>query len=77
MNRFYYRSEAQQRLRVEDVFEDLNRLIRARERNAIFDHETGYICAVEQGDDVGYHIHAAFFFNGSHVRGDRQRMVAR
>jgi hypothetical protein len=66
----YYRSEAQQRLRVEDVFDDLHRLIRARERNSIFEHETGYICAVEQGDDVGYHIHTAFFFNGSNVRGD-------
>lgn len=66
----YYRSEAQQRLRVEDVFDDLRRLIRAREHNSIFEHETGYICAVEQGDDVGYHIHAAFFFNGSIVRGD-------
>lgn len=66
----YYRSEAQQRLRVEDVFDDLHRLIRAREHNSIFEYETGYICAVEQGDDVGYHIHAAFFFNGSNVRGD-------
>lgn len=63
----YYRSEAQQRLRVEDVFDDLRRLIRARERNSIFEHETGYICVAEQGHDVGYHIHAAFFFNGSKV----------
>lgn len=66
----YYRREAQQRLRVEDVFDDLRRLIRAREHNSIFEHKTGYICAVEQGDDVGYHIHTAFFFNGSNVRGD-------
>lgn len=66
----YYRSEAQQRLRVEDVFDDLKRLVRAREHKSIFEHETGYICAVEQGDDVGYHIHAAFFFNGSNIRGD-------
>ncbi|MDX2355078.1 YagK/YfjJ domain-containing protein [Stutzerimonas xanthomarina] len=66
----YYRSEAQQRMRVEDMFDDLQRLIRAQERNPIFEHETGYICAVEQGNDVGYHIHAAFFFNGSYVRGD-------
>lgn len=66
----YYRSEAQQRMRVEDVFDDLKRLVRARENNSIFEHETGYICAVEQGDGVGYHIHAAFFFNGSKVRGD-------
>jgi len=66
----YYRQEAQVRLRVENVFDDLDRLIRERERNPIFDLETGYICSVEQGEDRGYHIHAAFFFNGNEVRGD-------
>ena len=66
----YYRSEAQSRLRVEHVFDDLNRLIAEHERNPIFDHLTGYICAVEQGEDRGYHIHAAYFFNGNEVRGD-------
>ena len=66
----YYRQEAQVRLRVENVFNDLDRLIRERERNPIFDLETGYICSVEQGEDRGYHIHAAFFFNGNEVRGD-------
>ena len=66
----YYRSAAKARLRVEHVFADLHRLIRARERNPIFDHETGYICRVEQGKRRGYHIHAAFFFNGAMVRGD-------
>lgn len=66
----YYRSVAKARLRVEHVFADLHRLIRARERNPIFDHETGYICCVEQGERRGYHIHVAFFFNGAMVRGD-------
>ncbi|MDD0996650.1 inovirus Gp2 family protein [Pseudomonas sp. TNT2022 ID1044] len=66
----YYRSEAQARLRVEHVFDDLDRLIAERERNPIFDHLTGYICAVEQGEGRGYHVHAAFFFNGNEVRGD-------
>lgn len=69
----YYRAEAQARLRVEHVFDDLNRLIAERERNLIFDHETGYICSVEQGEDRGYHIHAAFFFNGSEVSADIYR----
>ena len=36
----YYRQEAQVRLRVENVFNDLDRLIRERERNPIFDLET-------------------------------------
>jgi len=66
----YYCSAAQARLRVEHVFADLQRLIRSRERNPIFEHETGYICRVEEGESRGYHIHAAFFFNGAMVRGD-------
>lgn len=63
----YYHKESQARQRVEHVFNDLDRLIAERERNPIFDHETGYICSVEQGQDRGYHIHAAFFFNGAEV----------
>ncbi|EPK5020233.1 TPA: hypothetical protein ACPWFU_000252 [Pseudomonas aeruginosa] len=47
----YYREAARARLTVEDVFEDMDRLIRAREHDPIFLHETGYICAVEQGED--------------------------
>lgn len=66
----YYRSEARARLRVEHMFDDLDRLIAEHERNPIFDHLTGYVCAAEQGDDRGYHIHAAYFFNGNAVRGD-------
>lgn len=45
----YYREAARARLTVEEVFEDLDRLIRAREYDPVFQHETGYICAVEQG----------------------------
>lgn len=66
----YYRQEAQVRLRVEHVLDDLDRLIAEHERNPIFDHLTGYICAVEQGEDRGYHVHVAYFFNGNQVRGD-------
>ena len=66
----HYRAVARQRLRIEHVFDDLGRLIRTRERNPIFKHETGYICSVEQGEDKGFHIHAAFFFNGAEVRSD-------
>lgn len=66
----YYYAAAQTRLRAERVFSDLSRLIAERERNPIFDHEIGYICSVEQGEGRGYHIHAAFFFNGAEVRAD-------
>ncbi|MHC8402933.1 YagK/YfjJ domain-containing protein [Pseudomonas sp. MDT1-17] len=66
----YYYQTVQARQRVEHVFDDLDRLIAQHERNQIFDQLTGYICAVEQGEDRGYHIHAAYFFNGNQVRGD-------
>jgi Protein of unknown function (DUF3296). len=66
----YYHKASQARQRVEQVFDDLDRLVAERERNPIFKYETGFICAVEQGESRGYHIHAAFFFNGAEVRGD-------
>ncbi|WP_346773775.1 YagK/YfjJ domain-containing protein [Pseudomonas synxantha] len=66
----YYHQQVQVRQRVEQVFDDLDRLIAERERNPIFDYLIGYICAVEQGEDRGYHIHAAFFFNGNEVWAD-------
>lgn len=66
----YYHKASQARQRVEQVFDDLDRFVAERERNPIFKYETGYICAVEQGQDRGYHIHAAFFFNGAEVYKD-------
>ncbi|MBK5344727.1 inovirus-type Gp2 protein [Pseudomonas sp. TH49] len=63
----YYYQTSQAKQRVEHVFNDLDRLIAEHERNPIFDHETGYICSVEQGQDRGYLIHAALFFNGAEV----------
>lgn len=66
----HYLSVVQARLRVEAVFEDQGRLAREIEGNPIFDHLTGYICSVEQGKARGFHIHAAFFFNGAGIRSD-------
>lgn len=66
----HYLTGAHSRLRIEHVFKDLDGVIRARERDPIFQHETGYICSVEQGAARGYHVHAAFFFNGAGVRSD-------
>ncbi|HHM6774300.1 TPA: hypothetical protein ACWMLF_000943 [Pseudomonas aeruginosa] len=66
----YYRAEAQARLRVEQIFTHLDALIRKHSRHLIFEHLVGYIYAVEQGgrnDGRGYHIHAAYFFNGNQV----------
>ncbi|EJM13779.1 Protein of unknown function (DUF3296) [Pseudomonas sp. GM21] len=66
----HYLDSADPLLRIEHLCTDLKALIRAREHNPIFEHETGYIWSVEQGKDRGFHIHAAFFFNGAHVRSD-------
>ncbi|CAI8851442.1 Protein of uncharacterized function (DUF3296) [Pseudomonas zeae] len=66
----HYSSISQHRQRVEDVFADLDKLSREIERNLIFDHLIWHICSVEQGEERGYHIHTAFFFDGGKVRGD-------
>ncbi|WXL26866.1 inovirus-type Gp2 protein [Ectopseudomonas mendocina] len=66
----YYWSESQTRLRIEQVFDHLDALITKHHRHPIFKHLIGYIYAVEQGDrndGRGYHIHAAYFFNGNIV----------
>jgi len=66
----YYRPEAQARLRVEQVFEHLDDLIDKHSRQPIFEHLIGYTYSVEQGDrndGSGYHIHAAYYFNGNQV----------
>lgn len=65
---FHYRSEVQARLRAERVFDDLEQLVTKHERHPLFKHLIGYIYSVEQGDrndGGGYHIHAAYFFNGN------------
>ncbi|MBB6343217.1 hypothetical protein HNP49_003415 [Pseudomonas fluvialis] len=66
----YYRPEAQARLRVEHVFDHLDDLIDKHSRHRTFEHLIGYTYSVEQGDrndGRGYHIHAAYYFNGNQV----------
>lgn len=66
----YYWSEAQARLRIEQVFDHLDALISKHGRHQTFEHLIGYTYSVEQGDrndGSGYHIHAAYFFNGNQV----------
>lgn len=66
----YYRPEAQARLRVEQIFEHLDDLIDKHSRHRTFEHLIGYTYSVEHGDrneGGGYHIHAAYFFNGNQV----------
>jgi hypothetical protein len=75
---FYYHSKAQARLQVEHVFDDLDELINKHKRNVIFDHLIGHIYSVEQGgrnDGKGFHIHAAYFFNGNEVQRDVYKAI--
>lgn len=74
----YYRAEARGRLRVEQVFDGLDTLIAKHSRHPIFEHLIGYTYSVEQGDrnDAhGYHIHAAYFFNGNIVCCDAWKAI--
>lgn len=75
----HYLSAFQYRQRVEDVFADLDRLRREIERNKLFDDLMWHICSVEQGDERGYHIHTAFFFDGAKIDCDvhKARQVGR
>lgn len=69
----YYHNEAHAKLRVEHVFDDLDALIVKHSRHSTFEHLIGYAYSVEQGDRScgrGYHIHAAYFFNGNLICGD-------
>ena len=66
----HYRNEFAHLTRIEDLAADLKKLIKAKERNEIFKHEIGYAWSIEQGEDRGFHIHSAFFFNSSHVYSD-------
>jgi|TARA_R110000782_G_scaffold62534_4_gene128496 hypothetical protein len=63
----YYREIARQRLTIEQVYADMDRLVAARRTNPLFKYLVGHIVRIEQGQDQGFHLHTAFFFNGSHV----------
>lgn len=67
---FHYLDIVDRFLRIDHLYSDLSALLKARERHSIFEHEIGYAWSIEQGEDKGFHVHAAFFFNGAHVRSD-------
>ncbi|MEE1950361.1 hypothetical protein V0R48_15355 [Pseudomonas alcaligenes] len=74
----YYRPEAQARQSVEQVFDHLDDLIYEHSRNPIFKHLIGYTYSVEQGEckkGRGYHIHAAYYFNGNIVCRDVHKAI--
>lgn len=65
-----YRHVTDARLRIEHVMQDVGCLMQARARDALFENEIGYVWAIEQGPDKGFHVHTVFFFNGGKENGD-------
>ncbi|MDP2780063.1 inovirus-type Gp2 protein [Devosia sp.] len=55
---------------LEEVKDDLYRLLSNKRHNAMFDHLEGYIWKLEYGDLKGYHYHLLFFFKGSELKSD-------
>jgi hypothetical protein len=50
--------------------QDVECLMQARAREVLFENEIGYVWAIEQGPDKGFHVHTVFFFNGGKENGD-------
>lgn len=48
-----------------DITKDLKHLIENKRNNSLFDHMTGYIAKLENGEEKGMHWHILFFFDGS------------
>lgn len=65
-----YRDEYHGFITIDDVYVHLMSFLHALSVSPIFEHLCGYIWAIEQGRDKGYHIHVALFFLGWEVRRD-------
>lgn len=62
---FYYLKEYQHLITIELVFEHIRRLLdKMGRRQGVFENLLTYSRLVEQGPETGYHMHAAFYFNG-------------
>lgn len=62
---FYYRKEFQPLITIGLVFEHIRQLLdKIGRRQGVFENLLTYSRLVEQGPDTGYHMHAAFYFNG-------------
>lgn len=55
------------------VLEDRRRLINNMRFSNIFRHLLGYLMRLEFAPYHGFHIHAAFFFDGSYLHGDASK----
>lgn len=64
-----YLPEAAAALRVEQVFADLEQLMRERKRRSISRYEVGHLCSVEQGG-TGFFVPVTFFFDATYIKSD-------
>lgn len=58
------------------ALEDMNRLLRNRRANQLFNGNIGYVIKTEFGIDRRIHFHTLFFFNGSHRQGNAHVRLA-
>lgn len=62
-----YRKESRAALTIDQVYDHLDKLLYLKDQHSAFNCLTGYSWSMEQGERDGYHLHLAFFFNGSEV----------
>lgn len=62
-----YENEALGRLTIDQVYDHLDQLLYRKGWHPAFSALIGYSWSVEQGKDHGFHIHTAFYFDGSKV----------
>lgn len=63
-----YRREVAQNISLKQLNRDLNRFLRNRRHNRMFEHLYGFIIKVEEGPLRGLHTHVVLYFLGSEVR---------
>ncbi len=67
-----YKCDMRTRIDISDFRENIRKLLdRMQDKDKHFKNLHGYIYALEQGCEKGYHAHFIFFFDGSRVQSDR------
>jgi hypothetical protein len=64
---FGYTGGAAAPVKIERAWHDFHDFLQLLEFHPLFKKMTGYIWSIEQGADKGFHMHVAFFFDGSEV----------
>lgn len=64
---FGYVGGASSLVSIDRVWSDFSDFLDLFDYHPLFEHMTGYVWSIEQGEDKGFHIHLALLFNGSEV----------